>query len=431
MANFGRILHMTYKRVKGCYDICPNPDEAWKSPHLWLWIESKADLIASLYGFEKMITPVFEHTEVFTRSSGQASDIISKEMYSFKDKGDRDLSLRPEITAPIVRAYIENNLSQNSSNRLYYFGPCWRYDRAQKGRYRQFYQFGMEIFGIDEPMADVETITMLLSFYRSLGLKNTTLLINSIGDLASRKAFGNALREHLLPNFDSLSEDSKKRLETNPLRILDSKDAKDKKLCEKAPVITDFLSNQSKDHFHQVCQSLSALGIDYTINYSLVRGLDYYCDTVFEIVSNDDLGAQNTLGAGGRYNGLVKQMGGPDIPGIGFATGIERILQSLIAQNAPLPHPRGPQYYFIPLSERSQNFCLKAMTQFRDAGISAMIHQKNFNVKKGLQTASTVGATSVIIVGDEELEKKILRIKHLESREETEHPLSYLNELSI
>lgn len=419
---------MTYKKVKGCYDICGQPDEEWKSPHLWLWIESKVNEIASLYGFEKIVTPVFEHTEVFTRSMGQSSDVVSKEMYSFQDKGDRSLSLRPEMTAPVVRAFIENSLAQSPNHRFYYFGPCWRYDRAQKGRYRQFYQFGIEIFGSDAPISDIETIAMLLDFYKSLGLKNTTLLLNSIGDKSTRSAFGKALKEHLSPHVNSLSEDSKRRFETNPLRILDSKDPKDHKLCEGAPTITDFLSEAGKDHFHQVCQGLDTLGISYTINTSLVRGLDYYCDTVFEVISNDDVAAQNTIGAGGRYNGLVKEMGGPDIPGIGFATGIERVLQSLLRQNASVPTRLGPQYYFIPLSERALRFCLKTATEFRQAGVSAIIHQKNFNVKKGLQAANDFASKYAVIIGDDELDKKIIKIKNLHSREEDEYTLSDLLE---
>jgi histidyl-tRNA synthetase len=409
---------MKYQRVKGCYDLYENPDEGWKDPSLWWFFEKEAVSLANRYGFRRIVTPVFEYTDVFTRTAGEESDVVSKEMYTFEDRGGRMLSLRPEITASVIRAYIENGLYQHSDNRFFYLGPCWRYDRAQKGRYRQFSQFGIELLGESTPLSDAEAIAMLLDFYNAIGLKNTTLLINSIGNSEERKVFASALREYFKPHLPSLSEDSKRRFETNPLRILDSKDPKDKEIGASAPVISDFISQKSKEHFQSCCEKLDLLNISYTVEPRLVRGLDYYCDTVFEVLANDDIGAQNTLGGGGRYNGLVKQMGGPDLPGIGWATGIERVLQTLLLQKSISESHKGPQYYFIPLSERAVNFCLESVTNLRRALIPAMLHQKNYNVKKGLQSAEHLHAKYAIIVGDEELDNHTIKLKDLSSRAE-------------
>ncbi len=409
---------MKYQRVKGCYDLYENPDEAWKDPSLWWFFEKEAVSLAGLYGFRRIVTPVFEYTDVFTRTAGEESDVVSKEMYTFEDQGGRMLSLRPEITASVIRAYIENGLYQNSENRFFYLGPCWRYDRAQKGRYRQFSQFGIEVLGESSALSDAEAIAMLIDFYRAVGLKNTTLLINSIGNSEERKIFSNALREYFRPHLHSLSEDSKRRFEKNPLRILDSKNGKDKEIGASAPLISDFISEKSKEHFAACCEKLDLLGIAYKMEPRLVRGLDYYCDTVFEVLANDDIGAQNTLGGGGRYNGLVKKMGGPDLPGVGWATGIERVLQTLLLQENITSLHKGPEYYFIPLSEKAVNFCLESVTHLRRANVAAMLHQKNHNIKKGLQAAEQLHAKYAIIVGDEELESHTIKLKDLSSRSE-------------
>ncbi len=421
---------MKFSRAKGCYDIYEGADEPWKEPSLWVAAENAARRVARAYGLSEIRTPVFEYTDVFLRSVGETSDIVSKEMYTFEDKGGRSLTLRPEITAPVIRAYIENSLFQKGSNRLYYFGPCWRYDRAQKGRYRQFSQFGIEILGVDDISADIETIAGLLEFYRVLGLKNTTLLINSIGNMEVRAKFVQVLKDHFAPVKDKLSEDSQRRLGENPLRILDSKDEKDIELCKQAPTIFDFLTPEQSDRFSQLQSSLKELGIDYTVSPNLVRGLDYYCDTVFEVVAQDDARAQSTIGAGGRYDGLVKGMGGPDVPGVGFATGIERILQNLLAQNPGTSFEEPPEYYFIPLSAECRQALLPYLIKFRQAGLRCLLHQGGLNVKKAFTQAEKLNAQTAVLLGDDELKNKKIKIKNLSTREEVEYPISQLDKIA-
>ncbi len=422
---------MLYNRVKGCYDILPEADELWKMSHIWRDIEEKARSVAKKYGFKEAILPVFEHTEVFTRSSGEGSDIVSKEMYTFEDKGGRSISLRPELTAPLVRAYIENNLHDKACNRFYYFAPLWRYNRAQKGRYRQFYQFGIEAIGHNDPLIDVESIALLLEFYNSIGLTNTSLLINSIGDGESRKNFIKKFKDYLAPNLENLSEESRERYEINPLRILDSKDQRDREICANAPKIIDFLSSGSSSHFNIVCDELTNLNIKYTIDHTLVRGLDYYRDTVYEIVKLDDVRAQNSLGGGGRYDDLMKMMGGPDMPGVGFATGIERVIQSMTEQENFINTTPTIDFYLIPLSEKCKNICFKYMTIIRCNGFSSLLHYNNFNVKKGLQTAVKNNASYAIIIGDDQLQSNTLRIKNLKSHEERDESETILYKLEL
>lgn len=420
---------MSYKRVKGCFDIYKSSPEKWREPTLWTVVESAARAVADAYALHEIRTPMFEYTDVFLRTVGESSDIVSKEMYTFEDKGGRSLTLRPELTAPVMRACIENSLFQNGVNRLFYMGPCFRYDRAQKGRYRQFHQFGCEIVGSHDISTDVETISALLEFYRVVGLKNLKLLINSIGDKQSRDSFTKALQEHFTPLKEQLSEDSQRRLNENPLRIIDSKDAGDQKLAKDAPKISDFLSEKQKDDFAAVRQSLSDLGVDYTIDYSLVRGLDYYCDTVFEVVAAGDAKAQSTIGAGGRYDGLIKQMGGQDLPGVGFATGLERVIQTLLDQTGEIEINEGPDFFLIGLSEKCRRYLLPPLMKLRKEKYKALLHQSGFNVKKALSAAEKSGATYAVILGDEELDNQKFKLKHLASREEKEYLLTHLDNL--
>ncbi len=418
---------MKFSRAKGCYDIYSQADEPWKEPSLWSTVENVARRVAQAYGLHEIRTPYFEYTDVFLRSAGETSDIVSKEMYTFEDKGGRSLTLRPEITAPVIRAFIENSLYQKGTTRLWYYGPCWRYDRAQKGRYRQFTQFGIEILGVEDVSADVEAIASLLEFYRRIGLKKTKLLINSIGNKEVRDGFINALREYFTPLKDRLSEDSQRRLTDNPMRIIDSKEERDIELGKGAPKIYDFLTEKQKDHFAEVQDSLKKLEIDYTIEPNLVRGLDYYCDTVFEVVAQDDARAQSTIGAGGRYNGLIKEMGGPDLPGVGFATGIERILQNVLDQNPSFSVEESIDYYFIPLSETCKQTLIPYLIKFRQADYKTLLYQGGFNIKKGLTHAEKAKAKMAIILGEAELQKNKIIIKNLLTREEEEQPFAYLD----
>lgn len=415
-----------FHRVKGSYDIVPESEERWKESACWQHFEAKARELSSIYGFQEIRPPIFEYTEVFTRSVGEETDVISKEMYTFFDKAERSLSLRPELTASIVRAFVENGLHHKECDRFFYLGPCFRYDRMQKGRYRQFHQFGVELFGPRDPYLDIETMHFLLQFYKSLGLSNISLKINSIGDKEIRKEFEEALKAYFTPFKKALSEDSQRRLLINPLRILDSKEECDQALAKNAPRISEFLTPLRKTFFEDVLQGLSSLGIAYTIDPSLVRGLDYYSDTVFEVVSTNDLGAQNALGGGGRYDGLMKDLGGEDLPGFGFATGIERVLQNMLTENVLPQTESGPEFYIIPLSIASKAYCFTVLNTLRTKGKSALLHLKNCNLKKGLQKASSLRAKFAIFVGDEELSSGVLTLKCLSTREEKKISLAHL-----
>lgn len=414
-----QLFTMAFQKVKGSYDITPTADEKWKESSLWQYVEGVMRTLAKRYGFAEIRPPIFEYTEVFTRSVGEESDIVSKEMYTFLDKGERSLTLRPEITASCMRAYIENALYHKGENRLFYMGPCFRYDRMQKGRYRQFSQFGVELIGEQDSLADAELIVLLLDLYKTLGIRNIKLLINSIGDLSSRSVYAEALKAYLTPYRASLSEDSQRRFLKNPLRILDSKDPEDQKVVAGAPKMGAFLSEASKEHFAKVQKALSDLSIEYEVADSLVRGLDYYCDTVFEVVSVEDKGGQSTIGAGGRYDGLIKQLGGPSLPGIGFATGIERVLQKMLEEGVEIPSTKSIDYYVIPLSEEAKYQAFTLLSKLRMQGKSALLHYKNFSLKKGLQEAVEARATYAILLGEEELARKEVKVKNLETREES------------
>jgi histidyl-tRNA synthetase len=410
-----------YQRARGVYDRLPNPkeDELWKASHLWEFVIAEARKCAKRYGFEEITLPTFENTELFQRSAGSTSDIVTKEMYTFEDKGGRFITLRPECTAPTVRSYIENSLFQEDRQKFFYISNCFRHDRMQKGRYREFYQFGVEAFGSKSPLLDVEIIDLLLNFLNILGLKDLRLVINSIGELEAREKYGAALRAHLKPFFENLSEESKHRFEKNPLRILDSKDENDQRLLEGAPKISQFLDEESKKDFSTVLRGLDELGIRYTIDEKLVRGLDYYNKTVFEIIPKCNEGIrQNAIGAGGRYDSLVDTLGGPKTAAIGFSVGIERVIQALITDNAPLPPPKPITVLFIPLSEACELPLLKIIKQTRKLGIASDIYRKNYNIKKALKYASDIQAPFAAILGEEELQSEEIILKNLSERKE-------------
>jgi histidyl-tRNA synthetase len=315
----------------------PQPEDGWRHSDHWQYIESVMRKCAADYGFKEIRTPIFERTELFVRGVGEGSDIVSKEMYTFLDKAERSMTLRPEGTASVIRAFVEKNLAQQPGlHKFFYIGPMFRYERPQAGRYRQHHQFGAEAIGIGKPEQDVEMIDMLYEIYHRLGLKNLSVMINSVGDEASRAPFRKALGDYLFPFLEDLSEDSKVRFSKNILRILDSKDARDQEILKNAPILEDYLSEASKEHFATVKALLFQMKIPYVVNPKLVRGLDYYNKTVFEVVSHE-LGAHNTIGGGGRYDGLTALFGGPDLPACGFATGLERLLQTMVGQKVSFP----------------------------------------------------------------------------------------------
>lgn len=420
---------MKYSQPKGTFDILPKqlkPEDSWKLSYKWQYVENVIRNTCADYGFGEIRTPAFESTDLFIRSVGDASDIVSKEMYTFEDKGGRSMSLRPEGTAPVIRAFVENHLSQlGAEHKLFYIGPYFRYDRPQAGRFRQFHQFGVEAIGRADPLQDVEIIDLLWEVYRRLGLTQLTLLLNSVGDAETRALYQKALIDFLQPHFAHLSKDSQERFHKNPLRILDTKDKNEIELLQKAPSILDFLTPACKEHFDKVCEHLKILGIPYTIEHRLVRGLDYYNHTVFEITSNV-LGAQNTIGAGGRYDGLMKALDGPDLPSIGFGTGIERILSTMEGQHISFPEPSAPFLYFIPLGEKASSILFPLLCQLRHEGIFVNMYAKSPKMQKALQEASASGATFSVILGDEELNQGICQLKNLLTRQSESISLDHL-----
>lgn len=392
--------------VRGTYDLYGEAKRKMKK------VVSTGSSVVEKYGFEELETPIFEFTEVFSRNLGDTSDIVTKEMYCFQDKGGESLTLRPEGTAGAVRAFISNGMQQNLPVKFYYTGPMFRYERPQKGRQRQFTQFGVELLGVETPQADIEVIAMAYEFLEKLGLAGAvTVEINSLGDADSRNAYREKLVAYLKQHYDELSEDSKNRLEKNPLRILDSKEECDKAVVENAPLYADSLNESSKQFFADVLKGLDNLGIKYRVNNRLVRGLDYYSHTVFELTT-DKLGAQGTVLAGGRYDGLVAQMGGGDVAGIGWACGVER-LAMLLEENVDLPRPIA----VIPVGEDTNEKAMEIAYKLRLAGFRVE-QSYSGNMKKRLAKANKVNAVKAVIIGSDELAKGEVTIKDFDSGEQ-------------
>jgi histidyl-tRNA synthetase len=403
---------------KGTFDILPyGTEETWRLSELWQYAEELIRKVAFDYGYREIRTPIFEKTELFDRGVGETTDIVTKEMFSFLDKGGRPITLRPEGTAAVIRSFVENRLPNlGSVHKLFYLGPMFRYERPQSGRYRQHHQFGAEAIGNGSPEQDVEMIDLLMEIYRRLGLKNLKVHINTVGDAESRLLFREALLAYLRPHFSALSPDSQARFEKNPLRILDSKDPNDKKLVEGAPSILSHLTPAASAHFQEVCKLLSQIGVPYLVDDKIVRGLDYYNKTVFEVLT-ENLGAQNTLGGGGRYDGLVSLFDGPDLPSVGFATGLERVLQVMVSQQIQIPKPKGSFIYFVPLGDEAREPCFSMATLCRHSGIPAGIELNAKKIQTALQNAGKAAAVYCAIVGSDELAKKQLQLKKLETRE--------------
>ncbi|GAB3131037.1 histidine--tRNA ligase [Novispirillum itersonii] len=379
----------------------------------------RAKGIAGLYGFEEVITPIFEFTEVFTRTIGETSDIVSKEMYAFERSGDQ-LCLRPEGTAGVCRAFVSNGLQQQVPFKAFYAGPMFRYERPQKGRQRQFHQIGVELIGADTPKADVEVLVLASHILDALGLKGqVTLELNTLGDTASRAAYRDRLVEFLTPYRNDLSDDSKVRLDKNPLRILDSKDEGDRRLIAEAPKMEESLNAESRAFFETVQAGLTAHGISYVVNPKLVRGLDYYCHTAFEFVTTA-LGAQGTVLAGGRYDGLIEAMGGPSTPGVGWAGGIERLALLL----ADVPGKARP-IAVIPMGDAAEGEADAITGRLRRAGYAVDLAYSG-NMKKRMKRANTVNARVAVILGEDELKQGAAAVRDLDSGEQVLVPLAAL-----
>lgn len=422
---------MDLSSPKGTYDIIPDETDLtlmWRQSHLWHYVEKIFLKNATNFGFKEIRTPLFERTELFQRGVGESSDIVQKEMYTFEDKGGRSMTLRPEMTASVMRAFVEKGLqNQSLIHKLFYMGPMFRYDRPQAGRYRQFFQFGVEAIGSSAPEQDVEVIDMLFSICQHLGLKNLTLNINSVGDAESRANYCAALKDFLISKKDKLSKDSQIRLHLNTLRILDSKDPQDHEQLQGAPKLEDFLSDESKVHFNKVLQLLDLLKIPYFINPKLVRGLDYYNKTVFELTSGD-IGSQNAIGGGGRYDGLMKSLGGADLPSVGFAIGIERILQTMINQHIEFPSKPVADLYIIALGDAANDYCFKLIHDLRKLSIIAEMDFSSKKLKDRLKIADQRGAKKVLIVGEEELKQDKAELKDMINRTSKEVTLSLIKE---
>jgi len=408
-----------YQVPKGTFDILPRDtkrENKWKESHRWNYLEKVIRQLASDYGYLEIRTPIFEQTDLFVRGIGHTSDIVSKEMYTFADKKNRSMTLRPEGTASVARSFVEHGLHQfGSDQKFFYIGPFFRYDRPQAGRFRQLHQFGVEAIGQPCPEQDLEVIDMLLELYRRLGLKNLELKLNSLGNVDTRCMYKKKLLDFLRPHFSSLSPHSQARFTNNPLRILDSKDPKERSLLSGAPEIIKALDIDSQAHFHELCHLLKMQDIPFTIEPTLVRGLDYYNRTVFEIIS-DAIGTQNAIGGGGRYDELMAQLGGLDFPAVGFSTGMERILYAMERQNAPIPVPTPPFVCFIPLGEQAKAVSLSTMYQVRHNRVSAIINWAK-KIQKALQRASELNVRLCVIIGEEELATGIAQVKNMRSRQ--------------
>jgi histidyl-tRNA synthetase len=397
--------------VRGTQDLLPEAARRHRQ------VSETARAAAELYGFAEMATPVFEFTEVFARPIGEHTDIVAKEMYTFTDRGGEEVTLRPENTAGVVRAVLSNGLVQSVPLKFFYSGPMFRYERPQKGRFRQFHQIGVELIGVAQPQADIEVIALGRRILDALGIGDRVVLeLNTLGDSESRRAYRQALVSYFSARASELSADSQRRLERNPLRIFDSKEETDQRVAGDAPAFADYLNAESRRFFDRVRAGLDRLGLIYRLNPRLVRGLDYYTHTAFEFVTAD-LGAQGTVMGGGRYDGLVEMMGGPALPGIGWAAGIER-LAMLIAEPPPLPRPIA----VVPIGEAAEGEALTLAELLRNHGCAVDLGYSG-NVARRMRRANNVNARVAVLIGEEEIARHVVALRDLDSGEQTEVPM--------
>mgnify|MGYP001175797875 FL=1 len=414
------------RSIKGTQDILPEESMKWQS------LEDQIRKISSYYGYKEIRTPAFENTKLFSRGVGEETDIVSKEMYSWTDQGGENLTLKPELTAPVARAYIQHNLGRiRPINKLYYIDALFRRERPQKGRYRQFHQFGVEAFGSEHPEIDAEVIALAISVFESLGLEGLKLSLNSIGSAECRENYRTALKDYLKPYFNDLTETSQKRFNDNPLRILDTKAANEIEILEDAPKISNYLTNDDQTHFDEVIEYLDILEIEYELMPKLVRGLDYYSRTTFEITSLD-LGAQNAICGGGRYDGLTEILGGKPTPGIGFAAGMERIL---LAMKDDQFNKDEVKIYIVGLGDNTLTTVIKLAEDLREQNLSTEFDVLRRSLKAQLREANKMNVKYAIIIGDEELESNQLEVKNFSTGNQQKIELSkivdHMNSLSF
>ena len=412
------------QKPKGTYDIYG--DRALEQ----LYFKKLVEALMDKYNAKYFETPIFESSELFHRGVGETTDIVSKETYDFKDRGDRNLTLRPEGTAGIVRCFIENKLyAESLPLKAWYLGPMFRYERPQAGRYREFYQFGFEAFGSADPMMDAEVIGIACNLFKILGLKGVSVNVNTLGDKESRENYRQALLDYFKPYLNDLCEDCQRRYEKNPLRILDCKVDGDKDIMKSAPKMTDYLNEESKKHFEKVQEYLEAMGIDYKVNSNIVRGLDYYTHTVFEVVADiEGFGAQNVLAGGGRYDHLVENIGGPSVPGVGFAVGLERLFLALQAEKIDIREIVCPDVYIFSAADEQKSYVLSVANDLRMSGFNVEIDYNSRNFKSNFKQADKMNVKYIIIIGEEEVNSKILTVKNNETKEEYKVKLDELIE---
>lgn len=416
---------MNFKVPRGTQDILPT--ETWK----WRKIEQIMDEICSTYRYKEIRTPMFEQTELFQRTVGETTDVVQKEMYTFTDRGNRSMTLRPEGTAAVVRSFVEHKMFgyPDQPVKLYYTGPMFRYERQQAGRYRQFVQFGVEAIGSNDPAIDAEVIALAMDVYKKVGLKDLKLVINSLGDTACRNAHKAALIEHFSPHIEEFCSDCKSRLEKNPLRILDCKVDGENPLIASAPSLSDYLNEDSATYFADVKKYLDDAQIDYVVDANLVRGLDYYNHTAFEIMSTaPGFGAITTLCGGGRYNGLAEEIGGPSAPGIGFAMSIERLLLAMDAEGIAFDEEPELEVYIVTLGDDAKRVGVNLLTQLRQAGVRSDIDYMGRGMKAQMKSGDRLKAQAVIVIGDDEVAEDVVMLRNMSNREQNKVSTSKLIE---
>ena len=407
-----------FKAPRGTFDILPEEQAYWK------YVEEKAASLCHIYGYQPLTTPVFEDAQIFTKTVAGGTDIVDKEMYVFRDKSGQELALRAEGTAPVCRAYLEHGLfNLPQPVKLYYIGPAFRYERPQSGRYRQHHQFGFEAVGEDDPALDAEVIEMAGQFYHSLGITSFSVQLNSIGCKVCRPDYLEALRRHYSDYMDSLCSDCKDRLARNPLRLLDCKQASCQGIAESAPKTSDYLCEECRQHFQSVQKYLEAVDIPFHLNSRLVRGLDYYTRTVFEI-EPEEKGGQSTLGGGGRYDNLIEQLGGKATPAVGFAAGLERIILNLKKQNLGIPGLPGPDVFIAYLEEEAKVEAIRTASELRKAGVAVVMATGDKSLRGQLRQANSLGIARALILGEEEVKSHSVTLRDMSSGEQTTVPLS-------
>ena len=410
---------MLTKAPRGTKDITP------KDAYKWNYVENKFREICSLFGYEEMRTPIFEHTELFKRSVGDTTDIVQKEMYSFTDKGERDITLKPEGTAGVVRAFIENKLyADTQPTKLFYITPCFRYERPQAGRQRQFHQFGIEALGSDKPSLDAEVIALAVQFFDEVGLKDLAVSINSVGCPTCRAEYNAKLKEYLDAKSDVLCETCLDRKDKNPMRVIDCKNPNCKENLNDIPFMVDHICDECKDHFEKLQSYLKEMDINFVVDRSIVRGLDYYKKTAFEIISND-IGSQSTVCGGGRYDGLVEQLGGPKgVSGIGFGLGVERLLLTMENNNIEIENPYATDIFIVTIGDEAKTKSFKLLKDLRTNHISAENDHLDRSVKAQFKYSDKINAKFTIVIGDDDLANDTATLKNMSTSEQTTIKLS-------